>query len=450
MLRTCLHYKVNSGIISPVLLLLFPIITIAQSFDETAVRRITLQEVIELAVINNLELKMARIDSSAAREEVLYAKASRNPYLEAGIHYNYIGNPVLYRGFYSNDTLISYLNHQAGWSIIAGIPIYNGGRISKNIEQKELEFMIKEQMLSMTSAQVRLDVIQQFYNLYKLYREADIIEKNIKSIEGRIRQLQSRVANGQNLFSDLKRTELQLSNYQIEVFSTRNNIDIISNYLCILTGMDRSGRLEPADAVIEVPRDTLLYEECLAEAMNNRYEIKQSELNTKLSELNLEITQSQKLPVITGNALYNSEYPVPGTFPPQADILNYWAVGIGLSYEISSLYNLKHRVNSNRLQVERDLIQEGSIRNAIDQELKITYVKFIESKENIVAYRKNVDLAESNYRIVKSKYDNEFALIIDMIDAEVQVNDAEISLNNAIIDTINKYYSLLYVIGKLN
>jgi hypothetical protein len=37
-----------------------------------------------------------------------------------------------------------------------------------------------------------------------------------------------------------------------------------------------------------------------------------------------------------------------------------------------------------------------------------------------------------------------------MIDAEVQVNDAEISLNNAIIDTINKYYSLLYVMGKLN
>ena len=61
-----------------------------------------------------------------------------------------------------------------------------------------------------------------------------------------------------------------------------------------------------------------------------------------------------------------------------------------------------------------------------------------------------MDLAELNYKIVKSKYDNEFALIIDMIDAEAQVGDARISLNNAIVDAIYQYYNLLYAMGKLN
>ena len=166
----------------------------------------------------------------------------------------------------------------------------------------------------MTAAQVELAVIQQFYNLYKLYRETDIIEANIKSIEIRIRQLELRVANGQNLISDLKRTELQLSNYQIDVFRTRNNIAIIANYLCILTGIDPPILLTPADAQPEVPGDTLVYEDCLAEAMNNRYELKQSELNKELSELDMKMTRSARLPVLTGNALYNSDYPVPGTF----------------------------------------------------------------------------------------------------------------------------------------
>jgi outer membrane protein TolC len=206
----------------------------------------------------------------------------------------------------------------------------------------------------------------------------------------------------------------------------------------------------PVDAEMEIPGDTLVYEDCLAEAMNNRHELKQSELNRELSELALQMTRSSMFPEITGNALYNSEFPVPGTFPPQADILNYWAVGVGLSYEISSLYNLNHRIRADRLQIERDYIQVESVKNAIDQELKVAYVRFIESKRNIDAYRKNVDLAMSNYKIVKSKYDNEFALIIDMIDAELQVNDAQLSLNNAIIDSINQYYSLLYAMGKLN
>ncbi len=199
-----------------------------------------------------------------------------------------------------------------------------------------------------------------------------------------------------------------------------------------------------------MPGDTLVYEVCLAEAMNNRYELKQSELNKELSELDMKMTKSARLPVLTGNALYNSDYPIPGTFPPEADILSYWAVGVGLSYELSSLYNINHRIKANRLQIEKDIIRIDNVRNAIDQELKIAYIRFIESKRNIESFRKNVELAESNYKIVKSKYDNEFALIIDMIDAEIQLNDAQLSLNNAIIDAINQYYSLLYAMGKLN
>ncbi|MCI0522395.1 MAG: TolC family protein [Bacteroidales bacterium] len=437
-------------VISLSLFISFPATLSSQESPSGAVRDISLDEALMLSMQNNLGLRMARTDSAIAREEVLYARAARTPFLSAGINYNYIGNPVLYRDFYSNDTLINYLNHQAGWNLMAGVPIYNGGRINKNIEKKQVNELIMNEVLKMTAAQVRLAVIQQFYTLYRLYREVEIIEANINSIEVRIRQLESRVANGQNLISDLKRTELQLSNYQIEVFTTRNNIAIIANYLCILTGIDPPLLLMPIEAVIEVPGDTMYYEACLAEAMINRYELKQSELSQQLSEIDLQITRSARLPVITGNALYNSQYPVPGTFPPQADILNYWAVGVGLSYEISSLYNINHRIRSNRLQIEKETIQTDNVRNMIDQELKMAYVKFIESKRNIESFRKNVDLARSNYNIVKSKYDNEFALIIDMIDAEIQLNDAQLSLNNAIIDSINQYYSLLYAMGKLN
>ena len=296
------------------LLFLCPFLS-AQDYSSAPNREITLEEVLQLSMQNNLDLQMARSDSAIAREEVMHARAARTPFVAAGLNYNYIGNPVLYRDFYSNDTLINYMNHQAGWNITAGIPVYNGGRINNNIEKKQIKEMIMTEVLKMTASQVRLTVILQFYNLYKLYREADIIEANIKSIEARIRQLESRVANGQNLISDLKRTELQLSNYQIDVFRTRNNMAIISNYLCLLSGIDPPILLIPSRAVIEVPQDTLYYQDCLAEALVNRYEVRQSELNRDLSVLDLHITKSARLPVITGNALYNSQYPVPGTFP---------------------------------------------------------------------------------------------------------------------------------------
>jgi outer membrane protein TolC len=257
------------------------------------------------------------------------------------------------------------------------------------------------------------------------------------------------VANGQNLISDLSRTQLQLSNFEIDVFKTWNNIDLLSNYLSIQTGIQTGFRLRPVDVIMAIPDDSLTMSQCLEQAFANRNEIRQAELQKYYSELSLKMTRSFYKPNITGNAMYSTNFPVPGTFPPQTDILNYGAVGIGLTYDLSSVYNLRSRTRSDRLQIEKEEMNIMQVKNSIDQELKSAYVHFIESKANVISYQKNVDLSELNYRITKSKYDNEFALIIDMIDAEVQVNDSRLSLNQAIIETIIQYFSLQYAMGKL-
>jgi outer membrane protein TolC len=421
----------------------------AQERQALQQRQLTLDEVIQLAILNNLDLKMVQKDSAIASENILNAKMARAPYIGTGINYNYIGNPVLYRDFYSNDTTIGYYNHQAGWNISASVPIYTGGAIRTQIEQEIVAGQIRNEILKMTEAQVRLLVINQFYNLYKLYRQVEIIDENIKNVKVNIQQLNSRVKNGQNLVSDLTRTELQLSNFEIDVFRTWNNIDLLSNYLCIYTGIPTSTRLIPKDVIVQIPEDSLVYATCLEEAFRNRFEIRQAELQKNYSELSYRMTKTALLPEISGIAGYNSNFPVPGTFPPQTDILNYWVAGVGIRYNISGLYNLNHRKLADKLQIEKETVNVENVKNSIDQELKSAYINFIESKKNIVSYMKNVELATLNYKIVKSKYDNEFALIIDMIDAELQVNDAKLSLNNAIIDAINQYYSLLYAMGKL-
>jgi len=422
----------------------------AQNREGITVMDINLDEIVRLANQNNLDLKMSQKDSSIAVENIKTARMARVPILNVGAHYNFIGNPVLYRGFYSNDTIIDYYPHQTSWNIAAGIPVYFGGRIRAQIKQSEIVSSIRNEALKMTWDQLKLSVISQFYSLYKLYREIEIIEENIANVRINIKQLESRVKNGQNLVSDLTRTQLQLSNFEIDVFKTWNNIDLLSNYLCILTGLPTSTRLHPTEVVLIIPGDSLEFNKCLDEAFANRREIVQSKLQKEYSEMSLKTTRSYYKPYISGNAIYSSEFPVPGTFPPQSDILNYGAVGLGLSYDLSSIYNLKHRVKADKFQVEKEEINIENVKNFIDQELKSAYVHFIESKNNIIAYQKNVELAELNYRIVKSKYDNEFALIIDMIDAELQVNDSRLSLNKAIIESIIQYNSLLYSMGKLN
>src|SRR6478736_4492754 len=124
--------------------------------------------------------------------------------------------------------------------------------------------------------------------------------------------------------------------------------------------------------------------------------------------------------------------------------LEYLSVG-----EISSFYNIKHRASADKLQIDKSNIALAVTKDQINQDVKGAYIRFTESVRNITTFKKDVDLALSNYKIVKSRYDNDFAVISDIVDAELQLNEAKISLNNANIDAIIQYYSLQYAMGKL-
>jgi outer membrane protein TolC len=62
---------------------------------------------------------------------------------------------------------------------------------------------------------------------------------------------------------------------------------------------------------------------------------------------------------------------------------------------------------------------------------------------------KNVELATENYRIVENRYNNQLALLTDMLDASTAKLDAEVRLVNARVNIIYYYYLLKQNSGTL-
>ncbi|HQK41076.1 MAG TPA: TolC family protein, partial [Flavobacterium alvei] len=164
--------------------------------------------------------------------------------------------------------------------------------INSQIDQQKLISQMQESVVRMTEAEIKLNIAQQFFTLEKLYRQIETTKQNIVNTELRIKQLQSRVANGQNLKSDLLRTEMQQSNFKVSVYQSSNNIKLISNYLDILIGLPADTILKPDLAGIERPTEAIDLQKSLSEAYQNRVEIKQSEIRVQLSESSLSITKS--------------------------------------------------------------------------------------------------------------------------------------------------------------
>ncbi len=418
----------------------------SQNDDEA--RIIKLDEAIQLGIQNNNKLKMAHSDVTIANENLDQTKIAKAPIFGVNMSYNYIGNPKVFEGFYEKNVTVDFYNQQASANIYASMPLYYGGVINNQIDKQKLMVSMQESAAKMTETEIKQTITTQFFNLEKLYKEIEITKQNIVNTDLRIRQLESRVSNGQNLKSDLLRTELQKSNFEVAVFRSSNSIELISNYLDILIGLPTSTKLKPVLDGILIPKKEVSLEESLSEAYQNRYEIKRSEINVKMAESSLDITKSGFKPYINANLLFNTQYPA--QWPDYTDnTLNYWAAGVSLSWEISSFYNIKHRANADKLQIDKSNIALAVTKDQINQDVKGAYIRFTESVRNIITFKKDVDLALSNYKIVKSRYDNDFAVISDIVDAELQLNGAKISLNNANIEAIIQYYSLQYAIGKL-
>jgi outer membrane protein TolC len=420
----------------------------SQQNDLNNTRPIQLEEAIQLGIQNNRQLKVANTNVAIANEDLSQAKISKAPRLGLNMDYNYIGNPKIFQGFYDKSVTVDYFDYQTVGTLVASMPLYYGGLIKNKIESQKLVTQIQETVVKMTEAEVKLAITQQFFTLEKLYQQIEVTKQNISNTELRIKQLKSRVENGQNLKSDLLRTELQQSNFQVSVFQDVNNIKLVSNYLDILIGLPTDTVLKPVLLENILPSKELTIEEILDEAYQNRYEIKQSEINVKLYESFLNTTKSGFKPNVSANFIFNSQYPA--QWPNYINnTLNFWAAGVSLSWDISSFYNLKHRVGSDKLQIDKSTTQQKIIKDEIDKEVKKATVRYAETKKNIPTFLKNVELAQNHYKIIKSRYDNDFALISDMVDAEVQLNSAKISLINANLDLIIQFYSLKYAMGKL-
>ncbi|HEY6144528.1 MAG TPA: TolC family protein [Flavobacterium sp.] len=424
------------------------VIGYSQDVDLTNTRIIKLDEAIQLGIQNNNQLKIANSDVTIANENLSQSKIAKAPVFGMNMAYNYIGNPKVFEGFYEKNITVDYFNQQAFANVYASMPLYYGGVINNQTDKQQLIVHMQESVAKMTETEIKQTITTQFFTLEKLYKQIEVTKQNIVNTDLRIKQLESRVANGQNLKSDLLRTELQKSNFEVAVFRSSNSIELISNYLDILTGLPTNTKLKPVLDGILIPTKEVSLEESLNEAYQNRYEIKRSEINVKIAESSLDITKSGFKPYVNANLLFNTQYPA--QWPDYSDnILNYWAAGVSLNWEISSFYNIKHRALADQQQIDKSNVMLEATKDVINQDVKAAYVRFTESVRNITTFKKDVDLALSNYKIVKSRYDNDFALISDIVDAELQLNEAKISLNNANIDAIIQYYSLQYAMGKL-
>ena len=88
-------------------------------------------------------------------------------------------------------------------------------------------------------------------------------------------------------------------------------------------------------------------------------------------------------------------------------------------------------------------------REGVENAVQANYTNLLTSYTEVKTQQKQVELANQNYSVVQNRYQNDLALLTDMVDASNMKLSAEMALVNARISMLYNFYTLKYVTNTL-
>lgn len=186
-----------------------------------------------------------------------------------------------------------------------------------------------------------------------------------------------------------------------------------------------------------------------SDALQSNIGLKQAEKAINLSELQLKLKKSDLLPKIAVIAENHFDGPITIEVPVIDKNFNYWFAGIGVQYQLSSLWKSKKDVNKARIDVRQAQEQRNLAQEGINRAVQAAYTNLLTSEAELNMRQKSVQLALEHYDVTLNRYNNGLCLLTDMLDAASTRLSSETALVNARIDIIYNYYQLKYLTSSL-
>lgn len=438
--------------------------------QEKAVKMVTLTTLYDLADRQSQKVRVSEVALRAADEGVAAAKSALLPSMNLSLQGSYTGNAfMLSRGFSSSGTT-DYIVPGVGtvpvangkqdtphWgnSFTAQVSqvVYAGGAIRSGIRMAELGKEIAELDVEKNRQEVRFFLTGYYLDLCKLDNQMEVVRQNIALTQKEIEQMKARREEGTILQNDITRYEFQLQSLELTLTKLTDASTVINHQLVTTLHLPEQTVILPdkneLDTEINALSAIAAQETWQQTAADNNLSIRQATVAKNLAEQKVKQVKAESLPsvaVVAENQLYG---PYTQDLIPKNCNVNVWFVGIGVKFSLGSLWKNKHNIRKARIEHRQSQEALSLAHEEVENGVQANYTNLLTSYTEVKTQQKQVELANQNYSVVQNRYQNDLALLTDMVDASNMKLSAEMALVNARIGMLYNFYKLKYVTNTL-
>lgn len=412
-------------------------------------RTMTIQEFADSLKLNNIQLELADISVKVADARIGEVKTNRLPNIGAEMIGMYISDVNIYDSHLSHLQKVDIPNFGHQLNLSANQLIYGGGRINKAIALAEINKDLTENQRSNIDQSVKLNASELYLNLYNLQHQKEILESNRDLAKERTKNVNDFFEQDMVTKNEVLRAEVLQRQLEQSILQVQNAIYITNKNLTLMAGLNENMMIVPDVSNINHQirlQDEQYFREI---AFANNPQLRISDSQVAIAEKNLEITNSDKLPMLAGFAGYGATRPMTNSSPAMDYYSGSYQVGLNLSYNLESLYKTKKKAAVDKVLIDQAELQKIAVMQQIEADVNSAYSNYHQAVKQREVSSINEEAADENYRITELKYKNQLVTVAEIIDASNTKLQAELQTLDDQTDIIINYIRLLRVTGQL-
>jgi outer membrane protein len=394
----------------------------------------TLQECLDYALANNIQLQQKRITAASDHEDVLQSKAALFPSVSFSTNQNASWRPFaettinLAGGtMTTNSNTVSY---NGSYGINANWTVWNGNRNTNTIKQNKLTEQIAQLGIEQQANTIQEQIAQLYVQILYETEAVRVCREIIKASMMQRDRAKTMVEVGNLARVDLVQLEAQVSQDEYSLVSAQSQL---ANYKLQLKQLLEIHDDEDFDIAVPevtdaqvlamIPNEQAVYNA----ALENRPEIKTSKLNIESSEIAIHSARAGYKPTVSMTAGIGSSNSSGQHTDFFKQVKNNMNNSLGLSISVPIVDNHQTRTNIRKakyaLQTSELNLQEQQ--KQLYSTIENYWLNATTSQQQFISARNNVKSMQESYDLVSEQFNLGLKNIVELTTGKNNLLQAE-------------------------
>lgn len=396
----------------------------------------TLQECLDYAYQNNIQVRQSRNNQLSGIEDTKQAKAALFPSLVASTTQSYTNYP--------SSEVTDNNSYTGTYGITAGMTIFEGGKLRTEVKRQKVQNQMDALSVEESVNDIRIAIVQAYMQC--LYA-ADAVRINRSTAEASKAQrdrAEEMLRTGSISRVDFAQLQSQYSSDEYQVVVAGSTLDNYKLQLKQLLELDIMEEMNPAvpgvkeeNVLKALPPKNEVYET----ALKVMPQIRRGELGIEAAKLEEKSARAGFFPSISLSASVGTGHMSNNDFESGSQIWNRFNENVGLTLNIPIFSNRKNRtaVNKAKIALNDSYLEWTSLQKELLRNVESVYLDAVSAQAQYLSAREKEKYARESYELTSEQFRVGVKNTVELITAQNEYSAAQQQVLQA------KYLTLLSI-----